>query len=77
MEERILTELANILSIKDYDSKEQLLYAIDSDGNPATINSGPKFDWDVRYSKIRDVGIKNGMKPLIISRCKRQVLFHK
>ncbi len=68
MEERVLKELANVLPIKDYDSKEQLLYAIESDGNPATINSGPKFDWDVRYTKIRDVGIRNGMKALIISR---------
>ena len=65
MEERVLKELANVLPIKDYDSKEQLLYAIESDGNPATINSGPKFDWDVRYTKIRDVGIRNGMKALI------------
>lgn len=70
MQVNILKELANILSTKDYDSKEQLAYAIDSKGNPATENSSPAFDWDVRYTKIRDIGIKNNLKALVINRGK-------
>lgn len=68
MEEKILKELANILSVKDQDSKEQLAHAIDSAGNPATVNSRPVYNWDVRYTKIRNVAIRNGMDFVTISR---------
>lgn len=68
MNDKIRKEIANVLSVRDYDAEEQLENAIDSNGNPATKNSVHMFGWDVRYTKIRDIGIKNELKAIIINR---------
>lgn len=68
MNDDVRKEIANALTGFDNDSITQLKNAIDSNNNPATGNSLPMFRWDVRYSKIKKIGIENNLKVIVIKR---------